>query len=96
MYAKADERVSNPVGEEQVVPMTRLRESLELSWGRPRIGDLEDLEGRPKNGEFEGVSFRRPWEGVAAMIPPLTLGEEYLVSFLWLRKSTSGLIQILQ
>jgi hypothetical protein len=60
MYANADERVSNPVGEEQVVPITRLRESLEESWGRPRIGDLEDLEGRPRNGELEGVSFMRP------------------------------------
>jgi len=76
MYAKTDGRVSNPVGEEHVVPMTRCRESFEASCARPRIGDLEDLEGRARKGELEGVSFKRPLEGVAAMFPPLTLDDD--------------------
>lgn len=79
MYAKTDGRVSNPVGEEHVVPMTRWRESFEASCARPRIGDLEDLEGRARKGELEGVSFKRPLEGVAAMFPPLTLDDVILV-----------------
>jgi hypothetical protein len=79
MYAKTDGRVSKPVGEEHVVPMTRWRESFEASCARPRIGDLEDLEGRARKGELEGVSFKRPLEGVAAMFPPLTLDDGILV-----------------
>jgi hypothetical protein len=67
--------VSKPVGEEQVVPITRFRESLEESFKvvRPRMGDLEDRVGRAKKGELEGVNLKRPWEGVAAISPPLTL-----------------------
>jgi hypothetical protein len=80
MYANTFGRVSSPVGEEQVVPMTRLRESFEESCVRPRPGDLEDLEGRAKKGELEGVSLKRPWDGVAVMFPPLTLGNEVLLS----------------
>ena len=60
-----------PVGERQVVPTTRFNESRDSCMARPRIGDLG---GRDRNGELEGVSFSRLWEGVtvAAISSPLT------------------------
>lgn len=61
--------MSKPVGDEQVVPTTFFRASLDSGPGLPRIGDRE---GRERKGEFEGVSLRRLLDGVEAILWPLT------------------------
>ena len=73
--------MSNPEGEEHVVPMTRFKDSREsCCTARARKGDLE---GRERCGEFDGVSLNRLCEGVVAILVPLThveqvgLGLEY-------------------
>jgi hypothetical protein len=57
------------------------------SWGDViQSSDLEDPEVRARKGELEGVSLKRPWDGVAVMFPPLILGNEVLSSLSPLRK----------
>lgn len=56
--------MSNPVGELQVVPITRWSERQDSPRARGRLGDRE---GRPRNGELDGVSLIR-FEGVDAAI----------------------------
>lgn len=61
--------MSKPVGEEQVVPTTRLSESLASKKlvGRERMGERD---GRWKKGELDGVTFSR-LEGVEDIFVPL-------------------------
>ena len=75
MYANEELTVSNPVGDEQVVPTTLLsvrRESEADAEERPRRGERD---GRARKGELEGVSLSRLLEGVEAMSSPLTQPE---------------------
>lgn len=57
--------MSRPVGEVQVFPTTLFRDNRAgcsaAFWGR-----IGEREGRPRNGELDGVSLRR-LEGVEAM-----------------------------
>jgi hypothetical protein len=72
MCAKDEWTVSKPVGEEQVVPTTRFKESRERSGATGRVPRNGDRPGRGRwKGELDGVSLSRLFEGVDAIVSPL-------------------------
>lgn len=69
MYAKDEATVSKPVGDEQVVPMTRLKASLASKLAVVGFDLTGEQEGRWRNGEFDGVSLSRVEEAELIFAP---------------------------